>query len=194
MKTKKTLLTLAAIAIVALASATELPKMNVQPINSDQVVVSILNGKVANFELSIYSDNGEIVYFKQSEKPVSSYQKLFDLSNLENGKYKLNVKVGGVIEETDFTKTTNKIYLADTQTDYEPYFDFNGKELKFSYLNRKGENMKLKILNNGDLVYETKLGKGFPITYGYDLSKLETGNYEVILSSYNKDFVYSFQK
>ncbi len=184
-----------AVAIAAFASAVELPKMNVQPINSDQVVVSILNSKVSNFELSIYSDNGEIVYFKQTEKPVSSYQKLFDLTNLENGKYKLNLKVDGTIQETDFTKTSQKIYLTDPKIDFEPYFDFNGTELKFSYLNIKGENFKMKILNNDDLVvYEAKLGKSFPITSGYDLSKLEAGNYKLVLSSYGKNFEYTFQK
>ncbi len=116
------------------------------------------------------------------------------MTNLENGKYKLSLKVDGVIQETGFTKTTQKIHLADTKTDFEPYFDFNGTELKFSYLNLKGENFKLKILNNDELVYETKLGKSRPITSGYNLSKLDAGNYKIVLSSYDKDFVYSFQK
>ncbi len=53
MKTKRTLLTLVAIAMVVVASATELPRMSVQPINTDQVVVSILNSKISNFEMSI---------------------------------------------------------------------------------------------------------------------------------------------
>jgi hypothetical protein len=44
------------------------------------------------------------------------------------------------------------------------------------------------------LVYESKLGRDFNITTGYDLSKLESGSYRVVLSSYNDEFTYDLVK
>jgi len=194
MKTKRSLLTLVAVAIIALASATEIPKVSLQPINADQVIVSVLNNSVSNLELSIYADNGDIVYFKQTEKPVSSYQKLFDMENLENGEYKLSLKVNGTNQVRNFKVTSKKIYFGESEIDFDPYFTFDGKDLKFSFLNFKKEMFKMEIFENDELVYKTKIGKKFPINSGYDLSKLEAGNYKVVLSSFDKKYIYHFQK
>jgi len=44
------------------------------------------------------------------------------------------------------------------------------------------------------LVYSSKLGKGFNMVNGYDLSGLTAGNYDVVLSSMDKEFTYSLKK
>ena len=77
---------------------------------------------------------------------------------------------------------------------FDPYFIFDGKDLKFSYLNFNLEKFKMEIFNEDELVYKTKIGKDFPINSGYNLSKLEAGNYNVVLSSFNNRFVYQFEK
>ena len=66
--------------------------------------------------------------------------------------------------------------------------------LKFSYLNFDKENLKFAIYNNGDLVYQSKVGNDFTLSAGHDLSKLSAGNYKVVLSSYNKEFSYDIVK
>jgi hypothetical protein len=53
MKTIKLALTLAAFAVVAMATAVEKPKMNVIPVNAERAVVLATNENPAYFEVSI---------------------------------------------------------------------------------------------------------------------------------------------
>lgn len=183
MKTKRCLATIFAVAIVVLTFAVERPKLTVKPLNADQVVISFLNNKVSNYEITINAKNGDIVYYKQSEKPAVSYQKIYDMRNLNNGDYKLSLKSNGMTLESNFTVTTGKIYFDDTQTNFDPYFVFDGHDLKFSYLNFNLEKFNMEIFKEDELVYKTKIGKDFSINCGYNLSNLDAGSYKVVLSS-----------
>lgn len=194
MKTKRSLVTLLAVAFVTLASATDLSKMTVNPLNSDQLIITVVNDDVFNFEISLFAKNGDIVYYKQSSKPLSSYQKIFDVKNLENGKYKLILKVNDTSMEKNFTVTPKKIFMGKSELSIDPYFTFDGNDLKFSYLNFKNEKFKIEIYDENELVFKTKIGADFAIHSGYNLSKLEAGNYKAVLSSFNNEFIYHFAK
>lgn len=194
MKTKRILITVLAVAIVSMASATDLSKMIVNPLNANQLIVSVVNDKVSDFEISVYAKNGDLVYFKQSDKPIFSYQKIIDVQNLENGKYKMTLKVNDTSVEKDFTITTKKIFLGESELSIDPYFIFDGKDLKFSYLNFKNEKFKLEIYDENELIFKTKIGNDFSIHSGYNLSKLEAGNYKAVLTSFNKEYIYQFEK
>ncbi|MCG6187263.1 hypothetical protein [Maribellus maritimus] len=194
MKTKRSLATLLAAAIVTIASATDLSKLIVTPLNANQLIVAVVNDRISDFEISIYAKDGDLVYFKQSDKPISSYQKIFDVQNLENGKYKMTLKMNGISVEKDFIITTNKIIFGESELDIDPYFVFDGKNLKFSYLNFKNKKFKLEIYDENGLIFETKIDNEFSIHSGYNLSKLESGNYRAVLYSFNKKYVYQFAK
>ena len=194
MKTIKFLTTVVAVAIVAIASAVEKPKMNVIPLTADRAVVSITNENPAFFELSIETKNGEMVYYKQSSKPLTDYQKIFDFADLKDGDYVMNLKVKDTKLSKNFEVDRKGIYVGDSKLTFDPYFVYNDNVLKLSYLNFDRKSMKLFIFNNEGLVYETKLGNDFTISSGYDLTKLEKGNYRVVLSSINNDFTYNLEK
>ena len=194
MKTKRILATLMAAAIVSMASATDLSKMMVTPLNADHLIVSVVNDYVSNFEISIYSENEDLVYYKQSDKPIFSYQKIFDVKNLENGKYQMTLKINNTSVEKNFTVTTNKIIFGESELNIDPYFMFDGQNLKFSYLNFQNEKFNLEIYDEAELIFKSKIGSDFSINSGYNLSKLEAGNYKVILRSFKKEFTYNFEK
>jgi len=194
MKTIKFLTTVMAVAIVAMASAVEKPKMNVIPLTADRAVVSITNENPAYFELSIETKNGEMVYYKQSSKPLTDYKKIFDFADLRDGDYVMNLKVNDTKLSKNFEVDSKGISVGDSKLSFDPYFDYSNNVLKLSYLNFDRKNMKLYFYNNGGLVYETKLGNDFAISSGYDLSKLKSGNYQVVLSSTNNDYTYNLEK
>lgn len=183
-----------AVVVVTMASATQIPQMSVYPINEDEIIVSVMNNKESYFEISVTSENGDLVYYKRSEKPISSYQKLFEVKNLENGDYKMKIKVDKMSLERELLVTAKKIYVKDPALQIDPHFEFDGKDLKFSYLNFKKEKFKMKIYDENELVFQEKLGNEFPINSGYDLSKLDDGNYRVVFSSFNNEFVYNVEK
>jgi hypothetical protein len=94
----------------------------------------------------------------------------------------------------EFQVSGNGIEVGESKVRFAPYFDFKNNELKLSYLNFDQENLRLYFYNNEGLVYESKLGRDFNITTGYDLSKLDKGNYKVVLSSYSNEFTYDLVK
>lgn len=194
MKTKKLLLTATVVAIVAIATAVEKPKMSVVPLAANQAVISITNENPAYFEVSIETPNGDLVYYKQSSKPLTRYQKTFDVTNLENGNYILSLKVNDTKLTKEIEIASSNIYVGDSKLRFDPFFSFDDNLLKFSFLNFEEENFKLNILKNGELVYQKKLGKNFTLSKGYDLSNLKSGNYEVLLTSYQNKFTYSLVK
>ena len=194
MKTIKFLSTVVAVAIVAVASAVEKPKMNVVPLTPDRAVISIQNDNAALFELSIVAENGDLVYYKQSTKPLNSYQKVFDFTQLQNGNYTLNLKINDTSLSKDFQVASKGIYVGESKLRFDPYFDYSNDVLKLSYLNFDEENFSLNIYDENGLIYNSKLGKNFNMVSGYDLSGLSAGNYNVVLSSMNKEYTYSLKK
>jgi hypothetical protein len=194
MKTIKFLSTVVAVSIVAIATAVEKPKMKVVPLTPDRAVVSIHNNNAAVFELSIVAKSGDLVYYKQSAKPLNSYQKVYDFKELENGNYTLTLKVNDTRLSKEFEVASSGIYVGESKMRFDPYFAFSGDVLKLSYLNFDGESYALNIYNENGLVYKTKLGKDFNMVNGYDLSALESGSYEVVLSSASNEFTYSLVK
>ena len=158
MKTIKFLTTVTAIAIVAIASAVEKPKMNVIPLTADRAIVSITNESAAYFELSVETQNGEMVYYKRSNKPLTDYQKIFDFTDLKEGDYVMNLKVKDTKLSKNFEVERQGIFVGDSKLTFDPYFNYKDGVLKFSYLNFDRNKLKLYFYNNKGLVYESKSG------------------------------------
>jgi hypothetical protein len=194
MKTIKLAFTVAALAAATIANAVEKPKMNVVPLNSERAIVSVTNVNPAIFEVSIEAENGDMVYYKQTSEPVTDFKQVYDFKNLAQGKYVLNLQVNNTKVMNDFQVSGKGIEVGESKVRFAPYFDFKNDELKLSYLNFDQENLKLYFYDNEGLVYETKLGRDFNITTGYDLSGLKNGNYRVVLSSFNNEFTYNLLK
>ena len=194
MKTIKVLFTVVAVSIVAVATAVEKPKMNVVPLTSDRAVVSIQNDNAAIFELSILADNGELVYYKQSAKPLNTYQKVYDFKDLADGNYMLTLKVNDTRLSKEFAVASSGIQVGESKLRFDPYFAYDDDVLKLSYLNFDGEQYTLNIYDDNGLVYKSKLGDDFNMVTGYDLSALASGAYDVTLSSANNEFMYTIVK
>ena len=100
------------------------------------------------------------------------------------------MKVNDTSLSKDFQVASKGIYVGDSKLRFDPYFDYSNDVLKLSYLNFDGDNFSLNIYDESGLVYSSKLGKGFNMVNGYDLSGLTAGNYDVVLSSMNKEFTF----
>jgi len=194
MKTIKFLCTVTAVAIVAIATAVERPKMDVTPLNAEQARVSITNEKPALFEMSIETQNGDLVYYKQTTEASTEYQKIFDFKNLEKGKYVMNLKVNDTKVIREFEVNSKSILVGDSKMRFDPYFFFEDNMLKFSFLNFDQENYNVYFYKGDEQFYSSRVGKDFSIQKGFDLSKLEKGNYKIVLSSRDNEYVYSLVK
>lgn len=194
MKTKQFLFSFALVAFALVSGAVEKPKMNVIPLSDEKALIAVANEKPAYFELSILSEEGDLVYYKESSSEITDFRQLINYSNLENGNYTLKLKVNDTYVSRNLAINNNEMIVGETKMMYAPYFELENDILKLSFLNFDEENMKFRILQDGELVFENRLGNEFVISEGFDISKLEKGNYEIELSSYKNQFSYNIEK
>jgi len=198
MKTiKKSLLLLAMVLAGGSVLASGDMNLNLIPVKNDEALMAISSTVPNRFEVEIQNNNGDVIYKHTANSPSEKYEKVFELEDLDNGPYLLIVRDNNEEIDRTFNLREGQVILQGEQKDMNPYFSFDNKNLKFSYLNFDRKDVHLYIYNNetGNTVYKTDLGSGFSITSGLNLSKLKNGSYEVVLSSedhshsYNLDIV-----
>ena len=194
MKTTKWFLTTLAIFIVTIGMATEKPTMNIVPLSEKKAMIAALNANAAFFELTVENNRGDIMYYKRSEKPLTAYQKKFDFSNLENGKYVMKLKVNDTSLAQNFEITSKGVIPGESHLYFDPYFSFEDNNLKLSYLNFDKEKVYIQVFSNNRIIFEKTLGNGFGINYGLNLSNLDKGEYQVVLYSLSHEFSYGLNK
>lgn len=190
----KTIGTFVLVLAAMLANASEKPRLDVYPLSSDKAVVSFTSIQPSRIEVSVKSDDGTTVYYKQVKRANSDYRKIFDFSSLENGKYGLSFKLNGMMVKRSLEINDNAIQIGSSELRYDPFFKFDGNVLKLSYLNFDQNNLRLIFLKDKEVVYESTLGREFNTVRGFDLSKIQKGRYEVVLADGTNDFYYSIEK
>ncbi len=196
MKTIKSFITVLLLAAATIAMAVEKPKANVHPVNANQFLVAIETPKATAMEVIINDNLGDIVYYKQTNKPVASYKKIFDVKNLENGDYSIELKTNGMISKRDLVIDDNNIFVGkpDNASLEQPFFGLEDETLVLTHLNFEKEKYRLTIFDEEGMVYEGPVEAVTPINAGFDISKLKAGNYEVVLNSDTREFSYSFSR
>lgn len=165
--------------------------LNIVPLNSDRAVVAISNNEAANFKISIENNRGEKIYYSETRPGTSGYQKVYDFSQLEDGNYTMTVSDNSNKIERNFTINEHKIVVSKEKTLGKPFFAYKDGILKVSYLNFQEENLSLDMYKDDNLVYTKELGKNFNVIEGFDLSKVEKGNYRVKLAGNDNVFTYN---
>lgn len=193
MKTIRTLtMMFAAMLIANIALATGNLRVDILPLTASRAVVAISNSIESNFEISIENSAGEIVYYKETEGEVADYRKVYDFSRLEAGKYSLVVNIDGASSRRDFN-IGNGIEVGKMKNLVKPFFAYNNEILHLAYLNYPGEKMDLLIYDGDNLIYNKALENTFSVNEGLDLSKLKTGNYQVVLATGDQVYDYTVE-
>jgi hypothetical protein len=195
MKTKNLVLTALAVFVATSVSAAKLPTMNVIPVEQEKALVAFEAGTPAAFELSVTNNKGETVYFKKSEKPVANYRMIFDFHDLEDGNYKISLDYNNCKISREVLISDHRCMRVGEEIKcYGPFYKYEDNHLKISYLNQSQKNMHVNIYRDGYFVAGKKLGKDLCIHKMLDLSKLEKGTYEVVLSNRNNEYPFIVQK
>ncbi|MGV8135640.1 MAG: hypothetical protein AB2L20_10525 [Mangrovibacterium sp.] len=194
MKTIKTLtMTFAILVIANVAMATGNLRVDILPLTAERAVVAISNNAESNFEISIENSAGEIVYYKETEGKVADYRKVYDFSKLEDGQYTLAVNIDGATSKREFSIDSRNIAVGKLKNLVKPYFAFNNDVLRVAYLNYPGETMDLLIYEGDNLIYNKALENTFSVNEGLNLSKLKTGNYQVVLATGDQVYDYTVE-
>jgi hypothetical protein len=195
MKTMNTIskvtMLLAFVAFANTLMATGNLKVNITPLTNEKAVVAISNEAASNFKISIANDKGEVIYYNETDGGSNDYRKVFDFSDLENGKYKLKATVDKQTTERAFVIKKNKLAVGKERNIIAPFFGYKNGVLKLSYLNFSEKDMSLDLYNGNDLVYSKNMGNQFAVNKGFNLSKLDKGSYSVVFSADNNTYSYN---
>jgi len=195
MKTISTLsFLLVAMLVSTVSQATGNFKVNLSAKTEGKALLSVTNDSEQIYEISISDSEGNTIYSYETKDSKSNFNQTLDFSNLENGLYKMNVKMEGAQYEKSLAINESGVSVAKSIKKTEPLFQFKNNLIKMSHLNHGNEEMSVYLYQNGRLVWEQKLENKFAVSKGFDISKLDGGNYDFVLSSGDDTYEYQLRK
>lgn len=168
--------------------------LNLVPKSEKKALMEISNENGHKLEINISNSLGETVYYHETNEGLLSYNRLYDFSQLENGVYSVEVKIDGASIEQMLTIVENEIEVGNSFKRVEPVFNLKGNILNLSYLNHSIEEMSMNIYQKSNLIWETKLDSEFVLHKGFDLSKLNRGEYSVVFLAGNEVYEYNLTR
>jgi len=195
MKTIIAISFLAASALVSqLSFASGNLKVNVLPLDEGKAKLEVSNNLVQSFEISILNQMGEMVYYHETDGNQSAFKKTYDFSNLEDGVYKVEVKIDGSSNEQLLSINKGTVLLGESVYKTEPFFSYKNNTLNLSYLNHNSENVSLHLYEDGKLVWEKELDNTLTVHKGLSMAKLKKGVYQIVLASGNEIYEFEFTR
>jgi hypothetical protein len=194
MKTTTWGLTTLALFIAAISFATDLPKMNVNANDAGKLAVSFESPTASPVELMISDRDGVILYSWKSKMPETKINKMYDLTELEDGTYNFCVNYGGKSINREVCIKSKNITVGPSVQLNEPFFNFKNDRLNVSFLNLAQKNVYLNIYKDGEHYAGFTLGKNMDIQKCFDFSTAKKGNYEVVLTDFFKEHHYAVNK
>lgn len=182
---------LATVLFSNVASATGNFKVSLTARNEGKALLSVTNDSEQIYEIHISDSDGNTIYSYETKDSKSDFNQTMDFSNLEHGLYKMNVRMDGAQYEKFLTVDKSGVSIEKSIKKTEPIFQFQNNVIKLSHLNHGDEEMSLHLYQNGSLVWEKELENKFAISKGIDISKLDRGNYNLVLLS--GDDIYEYQ-
>jgi hypothetical protein len=169
-------------------------KVNILPMDEGKAKFEVSHNLVQRFEISISNPMGDMVYYHETEGEQAEYKKTYDFSNLEDGVYKVEVKIDGSSNEQLLSINKGNVQLGESVYKTEPFFSYKNNTLNLSYLNHNNENVSLHLYEDGKLVWEKELDNTLTVHKGLSMAKLKKGDYQIVLASGNEIYEYEFTR
>lgn len=168
--------------------------VNLVPKTDNKALLEISNNNGQRLEINISNSFGETVYYHETKEGIVNHNRLFDFSQLEQGNYKVEVKIDGASNEQLMTINKKGIVVGNSSKRTDPFFNYKDNILSLSYLNHSIEEMSMNIYQKSNLIWETKMDAQFVLHKGFDLSKLKRGEYTVVFSAGNEIYEYDLTR
>ena len=160
----------------------------------NKAILEISDNADKKYEISILDASGDEVYYSKVLGEQQNFKRMYDLSKLDNGVYNVKVKTDGELNEQFVTVSSKGIEVGETIKEAHPFFSYKGNSLILTYLNYRSEAMNLSVYNSDGLIWSKEMGDNFDLQKAIDLSKLEKGDYKVVLASENRNYEYNLTK
>jgi hypothetical protein len=191
--TKITVAVILVLVLVLKVSANETPVIKFVPFSAENAVISLEKEALTSGELTIEPATGGEVLYRENFSEGNSYSKMFGFKNLKDGDYKITVKDENGATSTFFTVKEKRFVNNDT-LEIKPFISVENDVVKISYLNHTLKNVEFTLENEEGIIYNKSLGNEFNISAGFDIRKLEKGDYAINISNGDKKYSYTFNK
>ena len=155
----------------------------------------ITNVKFENVKkgsMLLIKDHYGLILFKELIENSGEYSKGFDLTALPDGNYYFELDKEVEIKIIPFEVLSNVVAFDKTKesTINKPFVTFKEGRLLVSKLALENQPLEIKIYDkDSNLIYSEKLLNGKILERIYDVSKVEKGNYKIVMKSDGREFV-----
>lgn len=191
MKIMKTTITvIAAVLLSTFAYASGKVRLNMKPAGNESAFVEILKSSETKVEVDVKNELNEVVFYKKLNDPTAVYQRKYNFSGLEDGRYLMSVYSGNEINEAWFKIEGGEVLVENNRKVMEPHVKNGANTWKISFLNFPMEPMNLYVYDGSYLLYHKKIEPVFAVHEGLDLSELLPGDYQIIFSNQHNNYEY----
>ena len=169
--------------------------LDVSPINGTKKIAITLSELNSHAKIELLDQQG-IILTSTKVKSIN-YQSIFDLTVLPQGKYFLSIQLGTKewvqpikleVDRVNIDKKAIREY-------FSPVFHPNGNKLDLILLNQFLSPVEIHILNeNGQAVFNEKLGSVLRVEKRFDLSTLESGTYTMVVNAHDRNYYHTIRQ
>ncbi len=152
-----------------------------------KAIVSLDDFDAQKVTLSIENEDQNLIFYSKYIGNPSEYKKLFDFSQLDDGKYVILVNSSNeVIEKPIVIKNSEIVLEEESKVLYRPVFRVKDKALLVFHNNKSLDSYKINFYD-GDGKFFSDETKDSSISRKYNFSHLPSGSYTVVVSN-SEDF------
>jgi hypothetical protein len=156
------------------------------------VKVTVMQPKLFDISVRVADDKGYIIHH-ENIKAKTTFGKVYDLSNMEDGIYTIT-------SSSALVSTTKKIKVEGSstseigeETTYKPHFALKDNYLKIQLLNEDRENIEISIDGFETIHHERYAGKDPVFGKMLDVSSLPRGEYSAEVKVGRKSYYHRFK-
>lgn len=170
-------------------------KVSVVPGEQEKLIVDVVDVPNSTFKVKLTDSDGQLIYADAGELSAIDSRTAYNLSDLQNGKYTLEVQHGNETEFTDLVINNDKVKILDQEDQMPPTFALNGKYLDLTFPNVELNKARLLLYDNTNhvWVFQESLKQEYDIQQDLNLSALTPGSYKAVLISGDGVYDYNFE-
>ncbi|UZO79797.1 hypothetical protein NBT05_12645 [Aquimarina sp. ERC-38] len=160
--------------------------------------ISFVNVSLTNVEKGdklILTDQSDVVLYNITLEASNQFRKYFNLHNVPNGTYYVEIENQKYIKKTPIIKTDNGVSLQEGSevTVFKPQIEVADKVLKVLFVNTELKPFTLSVYDkSGILLSTSKINEKEVLTKTFDFTTMPKGVYSVNVDVDDKSFSKSF--
>ncbi|MEY8849369.1 hypothetical protein AB9K26_11165 [Psychroserpens sp. XS_ASV72] len=135
------------------------------------------------------------IIYSETINTNGTLSKTFDLKELKDGKYTLELNKDFEIIIKPFEITNNQVVFLTSEAtkQFKPLVVAENNQLRVSKLNLDNDAVKIEIFYDGDMIYSETVNNETIVNRVYQLSKLETGKYHTVVKAKDRSYINHFE-